>query len=94
MDEEVVVAFFGLFAKWAWPAILPTTSPQSICCPKPILQYQPSVVLQPWWSPRFSNNLVNEGLNKAKKSQLVCGSRGVLPIARELPPGAILHILN
>jgi hypothetical protein len=59
MNKKMVVCFFGLLAKRAKPTILPVTLPQTVRCPKPILEGQPSMVLRLWGSPSFPNNLVH-----------------------------------
>jgi hypothetical protein len=93
MDEKVIVVFFCLLAKWAKITIFPTMLPQPIRRPKSIFPDQPSVILDFRRSPSFLYQIVNGRLNKAKKLQLAWGSRGVLPIARKLPPNIILHVL-
>jgi hypothetical protein len=63
----VIVTFFGLLAKGARTAIIPTAPSQTIRHPNPILQSEPSVVLGLWGGPSFPNNLVDARVNKPKK---------------------------
>jgi hypothetical protein len=63
----VIVTFFGLLAKGAMTAIIPTAPSQTIRRSKPILQSEPSVVLSVWGGLSFPNNLVDARVNKPKK---------------------------
>jgi hypothetical protein len=99
MDEKVIVDFFGLLAKRTNATIFPSPLSQSIRRPKPILQRKPCMVFNFRRRPNFPNKFVQRRLNDAEKLQIVCGCRGVLPIARELPRDVILvltqmHILD
>jgi hypothetical protein len=88
----MLMIFLGLLAKLARPTIVPTTPSQSIHHPKSILQSQPSVVLCLWHCPSVLNDFVQARLHKAKKLQLICGSRRMLPITGKFPSDIILHV--
>jgi hypothetical protein len=100
MNEEVVIIFFSLLAKGAKPTIFSSPPSQSIRRPKSILQHKASMIFHFGRRPSFPNNLVKRRLNKAEELQLVCGSRRVLTIAREIPRDIIVfipakvHVLN
>jgi hypothetical protein len=67
MNEEMVVSFLDLIVKRAISAIISTTPSQTIRRPKPILQGEPSMVLDLRRCPSFPNNLIDARVNKSKK---------------------------
>jgi hypothetical protein len=93
MDEEVVVALFGLLAKGTKPTIVPPPLPQSIRRPKPILEDKPCMILHFRERPSFPHKLIHTKFNKAEELQLVGGCRGILPITGKLPNNVILDVL-
>jgi hypothetical protein len=78
MDEEVVVALFGLLAKGAKPTIVPPPLPQPIRRPKPILKDKPCMVLRFWGRPSFPHEHIFRKAMKMKILGLAALERSML----------------
>jgi hypothetical protein len=70
IDKEVVVSFFGLFAKGKTSTIIPTAPSQTIRRPKPLLQSEPSIVLDLCTCPSFPTILLMQDSTSPKNSNL------------------------